>query len=320
MKKIVYKSLNKDYPYNRSRCIKCGKLTTHQNEGKYICKGCDMRLEDKISDEEKQVLTIVKKSNLTPNELKAMLRGGKELPNSGRPYSIRGNKVVFGVFGDSHIGHNCFDARLMDYAIDEFNRRKVDFVVHTGDLLEGHYESKRQGSVLELSHVGGDAQIKEAVKHLKRLNVPMYFITGNHETNTFYKMGGFDIGKQIEDKVKNAHYLGVQSGEIKLDGNQKIQLIHPDGGTSYAISYKSQKIAESLEGGKKPAILVVGHFHKAEYMYYRNIHIIQSATLQSQTPFERNNHISVHKGFYIVTANVSKDGISKIVPEFYPAY
>lgn len=320
MERKIYKSLNKSYPYNRSKCVKCDKLTTHKVRNLYICQRCEMGLEDKFDEKDNEILKIIKKSKLTNDELKSLVSGGKPIINSGKPYEAHGKKITFGVFGDSHIGHQCFDGRLMDYAIDEFNRRKVDFVAHTGDLCEGHYENKRQGSVLELEHIGGDAQIKEAVKHLKRLKVPLYFITGNHETNTFYKMVGFDIGKQIEEKVPNAHYLGVQHGEIKLDYNKKIQLIHPDSGSAYAISYKTQKIAESLEGGTKPDILLVGHFHKAEYLFYRNIHILQTGTLESQTPFMKNNHLSAHKGFYIVTAEVTKEGISRITPEFIPAY
>lgn len=314
-----YKSLSKDWPYERGRCA-CGKLTTHQVGGVYLCKECSMALEDKIPSADKEALAILKGSNLTPRELKSLLKGGKELESSGKPYSIRGKTITFGVFGDSHIGHKSFDPKLMDYAVDEFNKRKVDFVVHTGDICEGHYENKRQGSVLELAHIGADAQTEEAIKHLKRLKRPLYFVTGNHETNTFYKMAGFDIGKRLQAEIPGSHYLGIQHGEIKLDNGQKIQVMHPDGGTAYALSYKVQKIAESLEGGSKPAILLVGHFHKAEYLFYRNIHVLQTATLESQTPFMKNMHISAHKGFYVVTAEVGKDGISKFIPEFYPAY
>ena len=311
------------YTYRaRGYCWNCGRRTSHKDSTDlYFCTECEMKsIDDKITTEEKGILSILSKANVTQEELKSLLKGGKVVYNSGKPYEIRGNKVVFGVFGDSHIGHQCFDARLMDYAIQEFNKRKVDFVVHTGDMCEGHYENRRQGSIFELTEIGGDAQLSKALEHLKKLKRPLYFITGNHETNTFYKMGGIDIGKQLEDKLPNAHYLGIQHGEIKLDYGQKIQLIHPDGGSAYAISYAPQKIAESLEGGKKPAVLLIGHFHKAEYLFYRNIHVLQTATLESQTPFFKNHHISAHKGFYIVTMEVSKDGISKFIPEFFPAY
>ena len=50
-------------------------------------------------------------------------------------------------------------------------------------------------------------------------------------------------------------------GIIKLPYNQKIELIHPDGGSSYAISYKPQKIIEAMEGGTKP-LSIIGTFQK----------------------------------------------------------
>jgi predicted phosphodiesterase len=306
----------------RGYCNICHKRTTHKNnDGEFCCIYCEYKmLEDKLTSSDAYLLKIAKASNLEPEELKIVLQGTKVLKSTGRPYSVKGKTITFGVFGDSHIGHQSFDGRLMDFAIDVFNKRKVDFVVHTGDVCEGHYENKRQGSVLELTHIGGDAQVKEAVRYLSRLQRPLYFVTGNHETNTFYKMGGFDIGLQLKEKLPGSRYLGIQHGIINLNDGKKIQIIHPDGGTAYALSYKSQKIAESLEGGTKPDILLIGHFHKAEYLFYRNIHILQTATLQSQTPFMKNNHISAHKGFYIVTATIGKAGVSKIIPEFFPAY
>jgi len=208
----------------------------------------------------------------------------------------------------------------MDYASKIFNNKDIDFVIFAGDLCEGHYENKRQGSIFDLNYIGGDNQLKKAITELSKIKKPIYGITGNHETNTFFKISGFDIGGQVQDKLKNFNYLGQATGTINLPFGKKIEVIHPDGGSSYAISYRIQKIAESLEGGTKPELLIVGHFHKAEYLFYRNIHIIQAGCLESQTDFMRNRHISAHKGFWTVDLEVSKKGISKINPTFYPCY
>jgi len=196
----------------------------------------------------------------------------------------------------------------------------LEFVIFCGDACEGHYESKRQGSIFELDCIGGDAQVEKVVKEFGQIKKPIYGITGNHETNTFYKMSGFDIGNQLKEKLKNWNYLGQGRGTINLPHKNKIEVLHPDGGSSYAISYKSQKIVESLEGGTKPSLLLIGHFHKAEYLFYRNVHVIQTGCIESQTDFMRNNHLSAHKGFWVVELEVGKNGISKIVPQFYPAY
>jgi len=309
--------MNKDI---RGKCIHCGKRTRHKVGEEWVCIFCDMSLDDKVSKDEEDVLHALRGSKLTPAEIKSLLASNKPQRTTGKPYEAKGTKLTIGIFGDTHIGHQCYDARLMTYAAKTFNDRKVDFVIHTGDICEGHYESKREGSVFELTEVGGDAQVKRAVQELSQIKRPLYFITGNHETNTFFKMSGFDIGTIIEEKLKNAHYLGQAKGIIKLPNGQHIEIQHPDGGSSYAISYRSQKIAESLDGGTKPAILLLGHYHKAEYLFYRNIHIFQTGTLQSQTSFMRGKHLSAHKGFFVVEIDVGKDGISRIKPEFFPAY
>ena len=312
---MIYKYVRRGY------CWNCGRRTSHKDDNKnWYCLTCEkMTLENTITDEEKAILRAIRKRRLTPQEFGSMTSSPK-ISTSGKPYNHSGKKLRFGVFGDTHIGNKHYDRKLMEYASDMFNARDIDFVVFTGDLCEGHYESKRQGSIFELEYIGGDAQVNEAVKDLRRIKKPIYGITGNHETNTFFKMSGFDIGVRVEEKLKNFHYLGQGRGIIQLPFGKKIEVIHPDGGSSYAISYRSQKIAESLEGGTKPEVLLIGHYHKAEYLFYRNIHILQTGCLEGQTDFMRNKHLSAHKGFWVVDMEVSKDGVSKISPTFYPAY
>jgi len=308
--------------YERGYCWNCGRRTSHKDkEEGFICITCeDMGLEKKVTLDEKEILDILRKSNLSKMEIKNILSVKNTNSTSGKPYTFKGQKVLFGVIGDGHCGHNCYDAKLMKFAAQTFNKKHVDFVIHSGDLCEGHYEGKRQGSIFELTHVGGDAQTDYVIKELKQIKSPLYFITGNHETNTFFKLAGFDIGKKIQKELPNSHYLGQGHGTIKLPFNQSIEVLHPDGGTAYAISYKPQKITEAIEGGTKPSVLLVGHFHKAEYLFYRNVHIFQTGCLQSQTPFMRGQNTSAHKGFWVIEAEVTKEGISRIKPEFYPAY
>ena len=33
------------------------------------------------------------------------------------------------------------------------------------------------------------------------------------------------------------------------------------------------KMIEAMESDSKPNILAVGHYHKAEYLFYRNVHL-----------------------------------------------
>jgi hypothetical protein len=86
-------------------------------------------------------------------------------------------------------------------------------------------------------------------------------------------------------------------------------------------SYHPQKIVESFTGGKKPNVLLLGHYHKAEYLFYRNVHVVQAGTLQDQTSFMQRNFISAHLGFWLVEFRVSGVGeVSRFRCEFVPLY
>jgi predicted phosphodiesterase len=179
--------------------------------------------------------------------------------------------------------------------------------------------------LFEQNAIGYDEQKKMAIEELKQIKQPFYFITGNHEYNTYVRNAGVELGKELEKGLqaegRTAHYLGNAHGIVKLKNGSKIQLLHPDGGTAYAISYKPQKIVESMESGHKPNILLVGHFHKAEYLFYRNVHIFQAATLESQTKFMQGRQIPAHKGFWIIDVYGKRGGqVDTIQPKFYPAY
>jgi hypothetical protein len=116
-------------------------------------------------------------------------------------------------------------------------------------------------------------------------------------------------------------YLGRDCAVVDLTPNCTLELRHPWDGTAYAISYKIQKMIESMEADSKPKILAVGHYHKQEYIFYRNVHALQTACFQGQTPFLRGKGVSIWMGGWIVTAHVDKYGsILRFIPEFVPFY
>jgi len=281
--------------------------------------------ETPLSTQDKSILKIINRRKLSGSELENILKSVEKtpVPSANKPADFskyRGKHLRFGIISDSHIGSVYFDGSFMKYAVDVLNKNSPDFVIHGGDVCEGHYEGIRDGSVFELEHIGGDAQIERAVKELGRIKSPIKFITGNHEYNTFYRKSGIEIGKTLQRRLTNSEYLGNGEGWIILPHKKRIQILHPDGGTAYAISYRPQKIAESITGGSKPDILTISHFHKLEYLFYRNIHILQTGTLENQTKFMKGRHISAHKGFIICDVDFGKDGISKFSPTFYPGY
>lgn len=290
-------------------------------------KGKKMPLEEHLdlTEEELDLLDLIREQKLKPNEAKLFLKALKhKTAVEKKDYFIGKSKVRFGIISDTHFGNIFYDKYLYSKAIEQFNKEKVDFVIHPGDILDGWYQNRPQ-SIFEQNALGVDQQIELAVKELSRIKQPLYFITGNHEYNTFMRNAGMEAGSYLEDLLKSkgvdATFLGNGEGNLVLKSGIKLKVLHPDSGTAYALSYKPQKIAESLEGGHKPNVLLIGHFHKAEYLFYRNIHILQCGTLCGQTKFMKGRAISAHKGFWIVDLySDSKKGVSKITPSFYPAY
>lgn len=285
----------------------------------------EVTLEATINKEQLKALKRLERQGYTPDDILEFANSlQKKNSFSTNRYHIGKNHVKFGLFGDNHIGNVNYDSGLMKLYLKETVKQGVDFHLNTGDIFDGWYQN-RPSSIFEQNAIGFDRQMTMAVKEFEGLEAPLYFITGNHSYNTFVRGAGVEAGPYFEDKLRakgiDANYLGNAEGEVSIGENCKIRLLHPDGGTAYAISYKSQKIVESFTSGSKPQMLAIGHFHKLEYIFYRNVHTFQTGTMMGQTKFMKGKGIPAHKGFWIVDVySDNKGNINKIIPQLYPAY
>lgn len=231
-----------------------------------------------------------------------------------------GNTVLkFAIMGDTQLGSKYAQISHLNAFYDLCKREGIKTVYHTGDITDGL--KMRPGHEYELYNVSAD-EMRDGVVNLypKRDGITTYFITGNHDAS-LYKHVGYDIGRAIAEKRDDLVYLGRDCAVVNLTPNCTLELRHPWDGTAYAISYKIQKMIESMESDSKPNILAVGHYHKAEYIFYRNVHALQTGCFQAQTPFTRGKGISVHLGGWIVTIHVKDDGtIERFGSEFIPFY
>jgi hypothetical protein len=153
------------------------------------------------------------------------------------------------------------------------------------------------------------------------------FITGNHD-NSFKKLVGMVVGDELDAAREDLKFIGQDVGDVDLmthGSNEKpgqkfrVRLLHPGGGTAYAVSYHAQKIVESMPGGQKPDLIAIGHYHKAMFMpQYRNVACVLAGTFESQTPFMLQHSIAAHVGGWIITANVGdrKKLTSRVKAEF----
>lgn len=231
-------------------------------------------------------------------------------------------EIRFGVIGDTHLGSLYFREEYLLAYYEYCASIGIDTVYHAGDLTDGIKVYK--GQEFELRDVGLEAQVKRCEKVWKRLKatgVKTRFITGNHD-QSFKAVAGAPIGKMIAEAT-GAEFLGEEQGRVEYqtpNGSFEIMLIHPGGGSSYATSYRLQKIIESLEGGTKPDLLAGGHFHKSIVMpSYRNVMGLLTGTFQAQTPFMARGGLAAHVGGWCVDVSVGR-AHKRIRPEFIAFY
>lgn len=231
-----------------------------------------------------------------------------------------GTKIIrFGIMGDTQIGSKYTQLTYLHDFYDICESEGIEDVYHSGDITDGL--KMRVGHEYELYEVSADEMRDDVVKNYPKHNgIKTHFITGNHDAS-IYKNVGYDIGQAIANLRPDMEYLGRDCAVINLTPNCTLELRHPWDGTAYALSYKMQKMIEAMESDSKPNVLAVGHYHKAEYLFYRNVHALQTGCFQGQTPFTRGKGISVHIGGWIVTIRVDEAGtIQGFAPEFIPFY
>ena len=259
------------------------------------------------------------KERYTDAELKALAKGGKltaqqmRIPN----VTFEGDSVKIGVITDTHIGSDCFHDHLLMQAFEQFDKFGVDMLVHAGDVTEGL--SNRPGHVYECTEIGYDAQKEKAIDLLSRWAKPSYYIDGNHD-RWYVKSSGAWIVKDICDALPNAEFLGSDEGDIYLNDTVKLRLWHGEDGSSYATSYRIQKLVEAFSGGDKPNILVCGHTHKQGQFFERNIHCIGGGSIQLQSKWMRSKRLAAHVGFWIIEPVIAEKSVPYITSTWFPFY
>lgn len=227
--------------------------------------------------------------------------------------------LKFAIIGDTQMGSKYTQLTHLHEFYNLCEKEGITDVYHTGDITDGL--KMRAGHEYELYCVSADDMRDDVIKNYpKRKGITTHFISGNHDAS-IYKHVGYDIGQAIARERPDMRYLGRDCALINLTPNCTLELRHPWDGTAYALSYKPQKMIESMESDSKPNILAIGHYHKAEYLFYRNVHCLQTGCFQAQTPFTRGKGISIHLGGWLVTIRVDANGtIQSFAPEFVPFY
>lgn len=229
-----------------------------------------------------------------------------------------GKKFRFGAMSDLHIGSKYSSAEYILQAFEVMRDMDVDFITIGGDVVDGVSPRRQAAQIYELTEIGYKAQRDKAVELLSAAGKPIFAIAGNHDIY-FVESAGANIVEDMSTLVPDMTYLGAHEGNICCDG-ATIKLWHGNDGSSYATSYRLQKVIESLSGGEKPNILLAGHTHKFCYIFDRNIHAVQTGCMQKQTMYMRGRKLAAHVGFQIIEFEVSNGQVCNFVVRNYPFY
>ncbi len=232
-----------------------------------------------------------------------------------------GDTFRFAVVGDTHYcskqqqhTHLC---HFYHYAHE--SEGITDFF-HGGDLFNGDGR-QHKGQEFENFIHGEDEQVAYVeAKYPKVEGCTTRVIGGSHDYS-FFKSSGSDVIKRLADKRDDIEYLGYAGAYIDISPNVDMYLCHPDGGTSYALSYQAQKKVENFTPENKPRICIFAHYHRALYMpAYRNVETLLAPCFQSQTPFLKAKAIFPIIGAWIVEVTVNEDGLSRFKAELFRYY
>lgn len=212
----------------------------------------------------------------------------------------------FGLVGDNHLCNKHSRLDVLRAAYDTFERERITTVFNTGNWIDGEHKFTRPESIVR---PGMDAQIEYLLENYpQRQNMVTHYIAGDDHEGWYQQRECIEIGKYLQLKAEAAgredlKYLGYAEADVQLTapgGTICMRVVHPGGGSAYAISYTDQKRVESYQGGEKPQIEVVGHYHKYNVGYPREVYTVQTGCTCDQTLFMRKKRLQAMVGFLIL--------------------
>lgn len=230
----------------------------------------------------------------------------------------------FGLISDTHLGSIGERLDLLKWAYDTFAARGIKQVFHCGDVTDGWDEYR--GHVNFVKVYGSAPQAIRVIKsYPQREGIMTYMIGGNHDDDNNRRSldrlsmvtNGVDYeGKHYEGR-KDLVYLGQYSHTIILPQEITMQMLHPRGGASYAVSYKQQKRSEAMDKNLRPDIQVSGHYHTYNHIWLQGTHFVACPGMQDETEFFKRLGLPRGMGFVIIHYKIGDAKLKSFGPELF---
>jgi predicted phosphodiesterase len=237
--------------------------------------------------------------------------------------ALAGDEVTIGIVSDTHLGSREEALPELLAVYEEFEARGIDTVLHAGDLTAGIgiYRGQQANG---LAHGMGtyNAQVDYATEVYPQIDgITTYMIAGNHDIEGEAGRVGFDPVQAVCHRRKDIIYCGAYHGSLELPNGAHATMVHGRGGGGYAISYKPQRYVEGLPPGRKPALLVFGHYHVSGFFRHRQVTCLLAGCFEWQTDLLVRLGLQPDVGAWIVTLRLGDDGsVVGIKPEWLGFY
>lgn len=214
------------------------------------------------------------------------------------------SKLMF--ISDTHLGSRFDRIDLLSEVYRQAEDLGITTVLHSGDLTDGFYPNRPHYD--EETKVIGWCQMLDYVleKYPHSNVIQTLFIGGNHDF-CFQREFGRDIGEEISKHREDLVYLGDDSAEVDY-GKTKIRLFHGSRKLGCTKDQKMRTYVESLPEDKVPDILLMGHYHNAAYMKYKQTHCFQVPAMIDPTPYATRAGFINEKGVWIANLTINNEG------------
>jgi len=274
---------------------------------------------------------------LTEQKVMFQFEGGEvfiqEAPPEGgmrrlNPEMWQGDILRVGFVSDNHLGSHFERLDVLNLLYDLFESEGIKTVLHGGNFIEGEARFNQN----EIHRHGFGRQMAYAVEQYPyKKGIETWFVSGDDHEGWYNQREGINSGEYWQMEREKAgmfdlKHLGYVEADIdlnsgKYDNPMWCRVMHPGGGSAYAVSYAPQKIIESFQPGEKPHILFVGHYHKMSYNNIRGVHTIQMGCTCDQSIYMRKKKIEAHVGGGIAEFRRAPDGIlNRAGVEFITAF
>jgi hypothetical protein len=234
---------------------------------------------------------------------------------------------VFGFTTDNHLCNRNSRLDVLKAAYDHFECEGITVAYNAGNWIDG--EARFNKTEL-LTAPGMDHQLDYFIDNFpQRDGIETHYIAGDDHEGWYQQREGIEVGKYLQMRAEDGgrtdlKYLGYGEADVKLSfgsGSAVMRVVHPGGGSAYAISYTDQKRVESYQGGEKPQIELVGHYHKFNHGYPREVHTVQGGCTCDQSLFMRKKRLQAHVGYSIIKIKQNDEGIvTRFSVEWFPFF